>query len=119
MHYAWFVWSLLLLLVWLVIYTAKRNLRREMLRVSLWTMPFGLTEPLFVPEYWNPPSLFDLAQRTGFDIESLIFRRDRNRHRSCGLCRNSGLAFAFQESSKVSFCDSRKTDSRGGNAKAN
>ena len=36
-------------------------------------MPFGLTEPLFVPEYWNPPSLFDLAARTGFDIESLIF----------------------------------------------
>ena len=26
-----------------------------------------------MPEYWNPPSLFELAQRTGFDIESLIF----------------------------------------------
>lgn len=36
-------------------------------------MPFGLTEPLFVPRYWNPPSLFDLAQRSGFDLESLIF----------------------------------------------
>jgi len=36
-------------------------------------MPFGLTEPLFVPEYWSPPSLFDLAMTTGFDIESLIF----------------------------------------------
>lgn len=36
-------------------------------------MPFGITEPLFVPEYWNPPSLFELAQRTGFDIESFIF----------------------------------------------
>ena len=44
-----------------------------MWRVSLATMPFGLTEPLFVPEYWNPPSLFDLAQRTGFDLESLVF----------------------------------------------
>lgn len=41
--------------------------------MSLWTMPFGLAEPLFVPEYWNPPTLFDLAQKTGFDIESLIF----------------------------------------------
>ena len=37
------------------------------------TTPIGLTEPLFVPAYWNPPSLFDLAQRTRFDIESLIF----------------------------------------------
>jgi len=32
-----------------------------------------LTEPLFVPDYWNPPSLFDLARRSGFDIESVIF----------------------------------------------
>ncbi len=44
-----------------------------MLRVSLWTSLLGLTEPLFVPRYWNPPSLFGLAQSTGFDIESLIF----------------------------------------------
>ncbi len=44
-----------------------------MLVMSLWTLPLGLTEPIFVPAYWNPPSLFDLAQRTGFDIESLIF----------------------------------------------
>ena len=39
----------------------------------MFTTPFGLTEPLFVPEYWLPPSLFDLAENTGFDIESLIF----------------------------------------------
>ena len=44
-----------------------------MLVVSFWTSLLGLTEPLFVPIYWNPPSLFDLASRTGFDIESLIF----------------------------------------------
>lgn len=44
-----------------------------MLIVSLWTSLLGFTEPLFVPEYWAPPSLFDLAIRTGFDIESLIF----------------------------------------------
>lgn len=39
-----------------------------MLLSSLLTSLFGLTEPIFVHEYWNPPSLFDLAQRTGFDI---------------------------------------------------
>jgi len=44
-----------------------------MLWASLFTMPFGPTDPLFVPEYWSPPSLFDLARTTGFDIESLIF----------------------------------------------
>ena len=44
-----------------------------MFTVSLWTSLLGLTEPLFVPAYWSPPSLFNLALRTGFDIESLIF----------------------------------------------
>jgi len=44
-----------------------------MLWASALTAPFGLTELLFVPKYWNPPSLFDLAHRTGLDIESLIF----------------------------------------------
>lgn len=44
-----------------------------MLNVSLVTMLFGITEPLFVPGYWNPPTLFDLAARTGFDIESFVF----------------------------------------------
>ncbi len=69
----WFVWSLGLVAIWLVVYIIHKDARKRMLRASLLTMPFGLTEPLFVPEYWNPPSLFDLAQRTGFDIESLIF----------------------------------------------
>lgn len=44
-----------------------------MLHVSLWTSLLGFTEPLFVPEYWSPPSLFNLALKTGFDIESIIF----------------------------------------------
>jgi len=61
--------------VWAVIYFVikGREARKEMLVVSLWTSLLGFTEPLFVPEYWNPPSLFDLAHRTGFDIESIIF----------------------------------------------
>lgn len=61
--------------VWGVIYFSlnTKDKKREMLVVSLWTSILGLTEPLFVPEYWSPPSLFNLALRTGFDIESLIF----------------------------------------------
>ncbi|NQY26146.1 MAG: hypothetical protein HRT92_03100 [Piscirickettsiaceae bacterium] len=39
----------------------------------MFTAPFWLTEPLFVPDYWIPPSLFYLAVTTGFNIESLIF----------------------------------------------
>lgn len=75
MQYAWFIWSLALLLVWIAIYLSLRSKesKREMLIVSLWTSLLGFTEPLFVPEYWSPPSLFDLALRTGFDIESILF----------------------------------------------
>jgi hypothetical protein len=73
MQYVWFIWSLIILALWAVIYLLRKESRKEMLKMSLITMPFGFTEPLFVPEYWFPPSLFDLAIKTGFDIESLIF----------------------------------------------
>ncbi len=72
---AWLFWSLILVAIWIVVYTLlkSKGSKKEMLVVSLWTALFGLTEPFFVPAYWNPPSLFDLAHRTGFDIESFIF----------------------------------------------
>tara|TARA_R110001583_G_scaffold43030_1_gene136790 strand:- start:5086 stop:5787 length:702 start_codon:yes stop_codon:yes gene_type:complete len=73
MEYVWFIWSFIILLIWLVVFLFKKGFRKEMLIMSIITMPFGLTEPLFVPEYWFPPTLFNLAEKTGFDIESLIF----------------------------------------------
>src|SRR5713226_8617639 len=75
MHYAWFTWSLLLLLVWAIVYRSLRSpqSRREMLGMSLWTSLLGFTELLFVPSYWNLPSLFDLAQGIHLDIESVLF----------------------------------------------
>ena len=72
-QYVWLAWASLFMLPWLSLYAAFPAHRRAMWWASVFTTPFGLTEPLFVPEYWSPPSLFDLALRTGFDIESLIF----------------------------------------------
>jgi hypothetical protein len=72
-HYVWLVWSVIFLLPWVWLYLANPGHRKVMLRVSLVTALLGLTEPIYVPIYWNPPSLFEFAQRTGFDIESLIF----------------------------------------------
>jgi hypothetical protein len=72
-QYVWLVWASAFLVPWLGLFLAFPRHRRAMWWASLFTAPFGLTEPLFVPEYWNPPSLFDLAQRTGFDLESLVF----------------------------------------------
>jgi hypothetical protein len=72
-HYVWLVWSSAFLLPWILLYSLLPRHRAAMWWASALMAPFGLTEPLFVPEYWNPPSLFELAQRTGFDIESIIF----------------------------------------------
>lgn len=72
-QHVWLIWAAALLVPWILLYLAFPAHRSAMRWASLYTMPFGLSEPLFVPRYWNPPSLFDLAQRTGFDIESLIF----------------------------------------------
>ncbi len=75
MQYAWLIWSLILLVIWGVVYFSLKDKtsKKEMLVVSFWTSLMGLTEPIFVPEYWSPPSILNLAERTGFDIESLIF----------------------------------------------
>ncbi|MES2027464.1 MAG: hypothetical protein V4448_18105, partial [Pseudomonadota bacterium] len=72
-RYTWLLWAGAFLVLWAIVFYARSSLRRRMLWAGFLTAPFGLTEPLFVPAYWNPPSLFNLAQRTGFDIESLIF----------------------------------------------
>jgi hypothetical protein len=72
-QYVWLMWSSASLLPWVAAYAVFPQQRKAMVWTSLITAPFGLTEPLFVPAYWSPPSLFDLARTTGFDIESLIF----------------------------------------------
>ena len=61
------------LLPWTALFVARPALRRPMLWASALTAPFRLTELLFVHAHWNPPSLFDRAHRTGFDIERFIF----------------------------------------------
>lgn len=73
MTLVYLIWSLLLLGIWGIVYAIRPALRRRMWLASLCTAPLGLSEPLFVPEYWLPPTLFDLAAYTGFDIESLLF----------------------------------------------
>ena len=55
--YVWLVWSCAFLVPWLLLYAAYPRHRRIMLWTSLFTAPFGLSEPLFVPEYWSPPAV--------------------------------------------------------------
>lgn len=71
--FAYLITSLLLLVIWVIFYYLRPESRRKMFYLSLLTAPLGLTEPLFVPSYWLPFTLFDLARKTGFDFESLLF----------------------------------------------
>ena len=62
-----------LTVVWVAVHALRDDLNASMLRVSLYTGLLGFTEPLFVPRYWNLFTFLDLAHRTGFDLESLLF----------------------------------------------
>jgi hypothetical protein len=75
MQFAYLIWSLILLAIWGTFYffLKDRESKKEMLLVSLWSMPLGLFEWFFVPAYWTPLTLFDLAARTGLDIETFVF----------------------------------------------
>ena len=68
-RHAWLLWATAFVVPWIVLFLARPDLRRSMLWVNTLTAPFGLTEPLFVPRSWNPSSLLDLAQPTGFDVK--------------------------------------------------
>lgn len=71
--YEWLAFALSWDVVWLMLFVFKPHVRRQMLWVSLFTTLTGFAEPIFVPRYWNPPSLFNLASTTHFDVESLVF----------------------------------------------
>ncbi len=72
-QYLWLIWASAFLIPWGYLFWNFPRQRKEMWWASLFTTFFGLSEVLFVPDYWNPPSLFNLARDTGFDIESFIF----------------------------------------------
>lgn len=56
-------------LVWTLVFILRSDLRSKLLYSSLICMPFGALDVLFIPHYWNPPSLFGLVP----PIESFMF----------------------------------------------
>ncbi len=47
------LWTLILAVLWLVAYIPRRHFIKRMLFMSLILLPFGLTQPYFVPGYWH------------------------------------------------------------------
>jgi len=73
-RYAFLVLALLLAIPGALAYLVRRDLRPSIrLGVAL-SLPFALTEPLFLADdYWRPEFLFDLGDRLGFGLEDFLF----------------------------------------------
>jgi hypothetical protein len=72
-QYSYFAGALIFAAAWTALYLFGRSHRVQMLWGTLLAIPFAFTGFLFIPEYWSPPSLFDLAQRLGICIEDVVW----------------------------------------------
>lgn len=73
MEYAYFIGVLIGFIIWLIFFILRKDLRKEILFGGLLAAPFGFSGSLFIPEYWDPITLFDLANKAKFTIEGILF----------------------------------------------
>jgi hypothetical protein len=72
-HYSYLVGALIFGAAWLVCYFFGKNYRAEIRWGTLISAPMALTSILFIPQYWTPPSLFDLDQKIRVGIEDFLW----------------------------------------------
>ena len=70
LHYAYIVADMFLLLIWAIFFIARKDLRREMIIVSILAAPFGLTQYFFGADYWHPSYIISFGV---FGIEDLLY----------------------------------------------
>ena len=72
-HFSYLVGALLFDAAWLACYLIGRRYRPQIIWGTGVTAPLALTSFLFVPQYWTPPSLFDLDARFRVGIEDFLW----------------------------------------------
>src|SRR6266436_4945691 len=72
-HYSYLVGALIFGAAWLACYLLGRNYRAEIRWGTVISAPMALTSILFVPQYWTPPSLFNLDQKIRVGIEDFLW----------------------------------------------
>lgn len=72
-HFAYLVGALLFDAAWLACYLIGKKYRPQIIWGTVITAPLALTSFLFVPQYWTPPSLFDLDARFRVGIEDFLW----------------------------------------------
>ena len=72
-HYAYLVGALIYDAAWVACYIWCKRYRAQMIWGSVVSAPFALTSVLFIPQYWTPPSLFNLDARFKVGIEDFLW----------------------------------------------
>src|SRR3981189_1202625 len=72
-HYSYLVGALIFGAAWLAFYLLGKNYRAEIRWGTVISAPMALTSILFVPQYWTPPSLFNLDQKIKVGIEDFLW----------------------------------------------
>ncbi len=72
-HYSYLVGVLIFGAAWVACYVLGKKYRAEIRWGTLIAAPMALTSLLFVPQYWTPPSLFNLDQKIRVGIEDVLW----------------------------------------------
>lgn len=72
-HYSYLVGTFIFWVAWVLCSVLGRQYLSEIRWGTLIAAPMALTNLLFVPEYWTPPSLFDLDQKIRLGIEDFLW----------------------------------------------
>jgi hypothetical protein len=72
-HYAYLVGALIFDAAWLACYIFCKSYRPRMIWGTVVSAPFALTSILFIPQYWTPPSLFNLDATMRVGIEDSLW----------------------------------------------
>jgi len=72
-HYSYLVGVLIFWAAWIVCSILGKNYRSQIRWGTLIATPMALTSILFVPQYWLPPSLFNLDQKIRVGIEDFLW----------------------------------------------
>lgn len=72
-HFSYLIGALLFDAAWLACYIIGKSYRQQIVWGTVVTAPLALTSFLFVPQYWTPPSLFDLDAHIRVGIEDFLW----------------------------------------------
>jgi Lycopene cyclase len=72
-HFAYLIGALIFDAAWAVCYIIGKSYRRQIVWGTVITAPLALTSFLFVPQYWTPPSLFNLDTQIRVGIEDFLW----------------------------------------------